>query len=220
MTKDECLQNKECTLSGYFAIDNLQTVTVADLGEKTNNYQELKKGGYDIYNPKSTNKDVRYGTVLESLTHGEASISANPIEFSESDIEAFNKNFIKKDFITFLRKTFDDYSSGKDISVFNKDVTETCHIVNGDTFGLKGFDPHYYKSKFIPFAIYRHVTNGYEIFILFIDKPDKLFRVWIAFDEKGNYQLRTIKDSSVPKEEIDALYKSFGKVIKDPRFSI
>lgn len=220
MSKEECAADSDCSLYTYFAMDSLQTLTVADLGNKTKNYQDLKKEGYNIYNPKNTEKPTSYGTVLESLTHGEASISLDPIVLSDAELDTFHKNLIATDFTTFLRKTFDDYAQGKSVSIFSENLTNSCHIVDGATFGLSGFDSRYYKSKFVPFAVYRHITSGYDMFFFFTDKPDRLFRAWVAFDKNGNFELRTIKDSGVPKEEIDALYKSFEGILKDPRSSI
>jgi hypothetical protein len=220
MTNEQCMKDTECILSTHFTLDNLQTITVADIGSQTKNYLSLQKEGYDIYNPKNITKGERYGTVLESLTHGEATISAEPITFTEKDVEDFQKNYSQKDFIVFLRTTFDNYRKGNAVSISNEELTIKCNIVEGQTFGLSGFDPRYYKSKFVPFAVYRHITGGYDVLLFFVDKPDILFRVWISKNKDGAYELKTIKNSGVPKNEVEALYKSFENILKKKQISL
>lgn len=223
ISQEECAKNEICHLSTYLSIEDMQVSILSKIGSDVKSAEQLKDEGIDVFSTATylrSTKEEKYDTVLETLTHGEAILSNNVIDFSEDDFKSFYENSAQREPVQFLRKTFDDYIANKPINILDENITKKCHIVYDETIGLDGFSKDYFKSRFVPLAIYRHVSGGYDIFLFFIDKPDKLFRVWVGYDKKSDFQLKIIKDAGIPKEEIDTLNSMFKKAIKDKRFSL
>lgn len=223
LTQEQCAKDEKCFLAGYLSIESMQEDILSKMGSDVKSIDELKKEGIDVFDPTTYTKDVKqekYETILETLTHGEATIPNEAYSFSDDEFNTFNKDSVQREPVQFLRKTLDDYIANKPINILSEGITKKCHIVYDEKIGLDGFSKNYFKSRFVPLAIYRHISSGYDIFIFFVDKPDKLFRVWVGYDKNSDFQLKMIKDAGIPKEEIDALNKAFSKAVKDKRFSL
>ncbi|MFA6404860.1 MAG: hypothetical protein WCW03_02565 [Candidatus Paceibacterota bacterium] len=213
LSHEECLNNEACKFTVYLAFQNRQREIISKFGSSVDPNLE--------FDARSTLATRSFPTKLQELTNGEAVIPDHAVELSADDLDGFEEESIKRPPVIFLRKTFDDYISGKEISIFSENMTRQCHIVSDTTFGLDGFDEAYYRSRFTPFAIFKHIGHGYDIFLLFADKPDRILRAWVSdADDEGNFQLKTIEDAGVPKDEVLRLYNSFKKYLINPKFSI
>lgn len=216
---EQCIADNDCHLSGYLVLESNQDKVLRQIGPAVKNIDDLKEEGYDIYSATNTIEKIETYSAIELLTHGEVKIPDGEIKYSEEEIKILESNSSGEKGALFLRKTFDDYVSGKDISILDENITKTCHVVNDEIFGLDGFSKTYFKSKFVVLGAYRHLYNGEDVFILFLDKPNKVFRVWTGYKKNGDRQLMMIKEiDMIPREEIDAILKAYKSVFSDPRF--
>lgn len=120
----------------------------------------------------------------------------------------------KEPYVLFLRKALDAYLSGNLDGVEIAGMAIESRNEDGKKSGLDSFDKSYYQSKFVVITINNSIAGGKEIQIIFQDKPDKLFWVWIyqLAGEKEEYELRSFNDESPEKmEEINKYFEFFLK---------
>ena len=220
VSKEDCMKDDSCKIAMYFIIDSEQTNLLSKMGNEIKSYSELIEGGEDILEYDNEINKNNYNSVFEFLTNGESVIPNHKVSFSEEDFYLFNKYSIQADPVQFLRKTFDEYLKGGNYGIFEENLTKKCNLVHGELYGLDGTEKSYFKSRFVPFAIYRHFVGGYDIFIIFVDKPDRIFRVWVGYDKNDDYQLKLFKELAVPAEEVKAWRKALRGLLLDSRSSI
>jgi len=66
--------------------------------------------------------------------------------------------------------------------------------------GLNNFDKTYYKSKFVVLDAYDNDYGGIQAYIVFIDKPDTVFWVWI-YGIIGEQRLRTFCEKPITSDQ-------------------
>lgn len=91
-------------------------------------------------------------------------------------------------FVIHIRKTLDRYLAKPNVE--DEEFEE-----------LKEIDRDYLRSKFIVFSINPHLGGGKAVEIVFADKPDARFRVWVYRFAEGGFDLRSFEISeSDPRE--------------------
>jgi hypothetical protein len=76
--------------------------------------------------------------------------------------------------------------------------------------GLANFDKKYYQSKFFVVEIEPFMGGGETVSLVFQDRPDKMFDVWMYHLKEGDYEMRAfVWDKSVSAKEIATKYKYF-----------
>ncbi len=109
--------------------------------------------------------------------------------------------YLKGGVVTSLRHGLDDYISGKANSEY---IEETAYDYGDD--GLKHYDKEYYKSRFFVVNSSDGIMGGVFLDIIFVDKPDRVFKVWMykfkhfrirniygKDDETGDYAKESLK---------------------------
>lgn len=112
-----------------------------------------------------------------------------PAEFSEEDLASIRSSG-KAPFVINLRKALNDYAKGKTVSPY---FEKSAIIAVGDN--LATFNKDYYKSKFFILQINTdYPVGGVFMDILFRDKPDKIFTVWM-FETENMFKLRMFEQN-------------------------
>lgn len=83
-------------------------------------------------------------------------------------------------------------------------------IQKDKTDGLANFDKSYYQSKFFVVEVEPFVGGGQTVSVIFQDKPDKMFDVWMYHLSKGEFEMRAFTwDKSISAKDIPVVYKNF-----------
>ncbi len=130
-------------------------------------------------------------------------------EFTDDEINQI-KETGEAVFVINLRNAFTDYLKGKISSEY---FEPSAVKSSGDN--LTTFDKSYFKSKFFVLKVDQgFAVGGVLMDILFKDKPDKVFSVWM-FETENIYKLRMIEhNKDYSDEDIKATQRLFAKVFK------
>ncbi len=81
---------------------------------------------------------------------------------------------------------------------------------------LENIDSRYLSSRFTVYKLENDpLAGGKWVSILFIDKPDRIFKAWMYLTGDGVYELRSFKDSGSTEAQIAAMREQFGKLMLD-----
>jgi len=117
-------------------------------------------------------------------------------------------------FVQQIRTTLDIYL--KDPTSLSSLLVEKSVGPENAKEGLDSFSSDYYKGKFVVIDIRNSVAGGKFIDILFLDKPDKVFLVWVYKLENGEYEMRAIAENPYyTQEKIDYYYKQYPQLFND-----
>jgi hypothetical protein len=77
-------------------------------------------------------------------------------------------------------------------------------------------DSEYLSSRFTVYKLENEpFAGGRWVSVLFIDKPDRIFRAWMYLTGDGMYELRSFKDSGITQGQIAAMRMSYEKLMLD-----
>ncbi len=132
-----------------------------------------------------------------------------PAEFSKEDLSSIMSTG-KAPFVVNLRKALNDYFKG---SLESPYFEKSAIVAVGDN--LSTFNKNYYKSKFFILQINTdYPVGGVFMDILFRDKPDKIFTVWMFKTEKI-FKLRMFQQNlDYSMSDIKGTLKMFENVFK------
>lgn len=132
-----------------------------------------------------------------------------PAEFTKDDIASLASTG-KAPFVINFRQALNDYYKGKAESPY---FERSALIAVGDN--LTTFDKSYYKSKFFILKVNTdYPVGGVFMDILFRNKPDKVFTVWM-FETEGIFKLRMFEQNlDYSASEIKGTLKMFENVFK------
>ena len=102
--------------------------------------------------------------------------------------------------VLFLRRVLTDYANGTD----------------DENHQLEGWEREYCKSKFI--VVYfaeDSLLGGYNIDIMFQNRPDRLFHAWVFDGADGYLSLRVFKDSKLSPSKLRNLQESSKQWLAD-----
>lgn len=146
-------------------------------------------------------------------------VKTEEITLSDEDYKTYIASY-QNLFAIHIRKALDGYLNGSNFGMDIPEATIEKRDNEGTIYGLSAFDKSYYKSKFIVWAINEHLGGGYDIDIIFQDKPDKMFSAWVYQLGGGEYDLRMFWDKGLTNEEIDQIVTSYKKYIFDKQYSL
>jgi hypothetical protein len=110
-------------------------------------------------------------------------------------------------FVLQVRRSLDRYLRGEFRGLEWAPVVKG--ILGDGTDGLGSFDKSYYKSKFIVIQTEGFLGGGKTVSIVFIDRPDRMFDVWIYRLASGSYEMRAFsQDNSFVAKEIQFVYRN------------
>jgi hypothetical protein len=140
---------------------------------------------------------------LAGLITAQASKTPNSQEsFSQQELKEYYKVYSDPD-VKHIRAVFNAFLSGKKLNSIEADA-------------LKNADKSYLKSKFVVLSHDPHLMGGSNITIMFQEKPDKIFKVWIYLGKGSRWQLRDFSEStSFSKEDIERIRERYRKFLED-----
>lgn len=111
------------------------------------------------------------------------------IGMSPTEEEIYSSPYIKH-IRTAFNGYLDDTNSGVEITALRRTTDERGKC------GLDNFSKDYYQSKFIIINAYDNFMGGVFAYIIFVDKPDTIFEVWIYqlgswYNDDGEYIIRS-----------------------------
>jgi hypothetical protein len=142
---------------------------------------ELRRGQQVALRGKGFGKSSLYVLILDCV-------------FIDTEARAKLTETYQDPFVLHIRTALNNYLGGSTAGIEEKAIK--AEQIEGIQGGLTSFDPAYYRSKFIVLTVDDFVLGGKEIFLVFVDKPDKVFNAWVfqyARDE-DSYVLRTFSE--------------------------
>lgn len=132
-----------------------------------------------------------------------------PAVFTQEDLDLIIETG-NAPFVINLRKALNDFYKGNESSPYFEKSAVTAV---GDN--LNSFNKSYYKSKFYILVVNQdYPVGGVFMDILFRDKPDKVFTVWM-FETENEYKLRMFEQNlDYSDSDIKGTLKLFENVFK------
>lgn len=121
----------------------------------------------------------------------------------------------KDPYVREVRGLLDRYLKGKS----REGDMSAVDGLNGDkTDGLKAFSSDYYRSRFVVVEVAPALFGGHVVSIVFLDKPDRMFDVWIYKIVGGAYEPRAFSVAqNWSAEQIALVYENF---LRDRKHSL
>ena len=127
------------------------------------------------FKPQAKPKTVDPSKIVDAIKHIESEYPPR-IGKTPTDEEIYSSSYIKR-----IRLALDEYLGGSTTGI-EEEALSNKFSTDGLNCGLDTFDKTYYKSKFIILSASDNDYGGVQAFITFINKPDKIFWVWIYND--------------------------------------
>lgn len=122
----------------------------------------------------------------------------------------------KDPYVIQIRTTLDSYL--KDPKALSEIILEG--LGDGKS-GLNNFSKDYYKGRFVVMDIKNSISGGMEVNILFPDKPDKVFWVWVYGFSDGNYELKGFSENTLYTQgDVEYYLKTYSQLISDKNYSL
>lgn len=145
---------------------------------------------------------------------------AGELEFTQEELEGYYKVYVNP-YVMHIRKALNGYLDGTNEGIEFPDVVIDAHELEGTPAGLDSFSKDYYRSKFVVMAINDGPMGGKIINIVFQDKPDKLFNVWVYQLADGTYDFRGFwQNTKFTEEKMKKTQKMFEKYINDTEHAL
>jgi hypothetical protein len=124
-------------------------------------------------------------------------------------------------FVLGLRKELDGYlalKQGKS-SKWHGDSKTHAHMT--EFTDLEKVDSAYLSSRFTVYKLDNDpFAGGRWVSILFIDKPDRIFKAWMYLTGDGVYELRGFKDSGITPGQIATMRLTYEKLMLDKEHAL
>jgi hypothetical protein len=86
---------------------------------------------------------------------------------------------------------------------------------------LEKVDSAYLSSRFTVYKLDNDLfAGGRWVSILFIDKPDRIFKAWMYLTGDGVYELRGFKDSGITPGQIATMRLTYEKLMLDKQHAL
>jgi hypothetical protein len=104
----------------------------------------------------------------------------------------------------YLRSLFNDYLAGESVTGDgNNQLAEENGRERAYEFSLLDkFDKSYYKSKFILYWFGKALGGGYQISIIFLDKPDRMFNAFVRTYPDGGSVMYGFDSANVTEDQM------------------
>jgi len=154
-----------------------------------------------------------------NLREGQAKNQSQELILSEKELKQYYKVY-SDPYVLHIRKSLDNYLRGKNEGI-SPVAIESLIDDDKKLSGLDSFDKSYYTSKFNVFAVNDSIGGGKTVNIIFLDKPDKLFNVWIYKLASGEYELRGFwQNESFGEKEMENIQRDYRQYLKDKEHSL
>lgn len=141
---------------------------------------------------------------------------SEPLPRLPSEAAVFYR-YYENPYVQHIRKALDAFLAGTDASVFTKQDAITAKNSDGYIYGLKSFDPEYYKGKFIVLSIDSSANGGYYVTLIFQKMPDRFFVAWVTKRSPTAYELQSFASSEYSDPEvIRTIQRKFKDFLSDP----
>lgn len=189
---------------GLIILSAIVTVTVTAFiiwqtsKNTSNNSVAISNPTSDVLNVRasSTSNELVVGTnptssVSIAHTNEELCKSGDFTNLLDQEI-TFNKEIAENKFVQYLRTTLNNWIAGKYGTINEPKFSDKCQyagllrgmqcpdsVFNSRNFDIPETPEEYFKSKFIVLETSRAPLGGESFFLIFKDKPDKVFYAWV-----------------------------------------
>lgn len=163
---------------------------------------------------------------VKSKNYEQTVVKPKPNDSVPQPSELFNNKQIlteNRPALLHVRKAFNAYLAGTNEGILEEAIKS--RVIEGFNFGLESFSKDYYSSKFVVFAMRNsdYDDSVYIFHIMFLDKPDKLFRVLVKKEQNeylflGIYQLSELSEEQT--EKFKEIFKDLSGFIWEIDFAI
>ena len=155
-------------------------------------------------------------TALQKTEEATGNVSKENRVFSQEETGKWNEVY-KDPFVQHIRVAINGYLDGSNTGISDPELVINPLPTDKDhRTGLSTFRS-YFKGKFIVLSIAGSPNGGKEITILFQNRPDKAFWVWV-YHAAGTdiYDLRGIAESNQFSQDfIQSFPKNYGAMLDD-----
>lgn len=131
----------------------------------------------------------------------------------------------KNPYVVHIRTALDNYLNGSNIGVEEALYMNSVNIEMEETepsehnCRLSDFKD-YFDSKFFLYDVENNEYGGLHAWIVFTDKPDKIFLAWVYLlgAGDGEYSLRTLCEAGPPEEDKEEFIKIMKEYINSEKF--
>lgn len=162
---------------------------------------------------KNNFKNKDSSPIIPTIAPTPTSTPIAPIQFTQDQLQGYYDSY-KDPYVIHLRKALNGYLDGTNYGMDGPaSVIKPDTSINGLLGGLSSFDKSYYRSKFIVYSIDNSFAGGKDIYVVFQDKPDKVFLAWVYQLAGGAYDLRgfsqVLKYTPDNMSQMQQQYKTF-----------
>lgn len=140
------------------------------------------------------------------------------LEFSEEQVQDYYAVY-QNPFVIAIRAAFDNYLAGKTDGRNRLAETAIAGFVDEAdvTRNLDAISKEYYRSKFVVFARFpTEVDDSETIYIVFQDKPDRVFDVEMFRRQDGGIEMASFAESMLfNKKEIEKFNIQYRRFLND-----
>lgn len=152
--------------------------------------------------------------ILAAPFFAQLALSAQQSRMTEEQRSAYERG-LRDPYVLHLRKALNGYLDGTNV----EDTCAACVVkykCGGVPSNLDCFSKDYFKSKFVVYWLQRYPAGGKLVYIIFKDKPDKLFVAWVYRLVGGRYDFRSFwQHSDYDKEKMDEILKTYN-ILQQP----
>jgi membrane-associated protease RseP (regulator of RpoE activity) len=128
-------------------------------------------------------------------------------------------NSYKDPFIVHLRTSFANYLQGSKEGI--GELAITGGIAENTLDGLENIDKSYLESKFIVYWVENQaIGGGKNISIVFVNKPDKVFKAWVYRLANEEFELRGIWEVSFTQGQLKSISEDIECYRGDEKFQL
>lgn len=163
--------------------------------------------GYNIQNNQSFDK-----TKLPTITPTKTTVQE--LTFTDEQLKGYYSSY-ENPFVLHIRKSFNNYLAGSNEGIEPLAI-KVSKFNDGALSGLDSISKDYFKSKFIVFGINNGIAGGKEMNIIFQDKQDKVFNVWVYKLVGGTYELRGFwQNKNFTDKDMEKIQIQYKKYLED-----
>jgi hypothetical protein len=171
---------------------------------------------YLIKSSRYVNRDTKTVTHTEKIASPSSALTAQTLPASDNasvqeKVNEWNQQVMNDPYIKHIRTALNGYLDGTYEGISDPDNAINPSSQDKPNSGLGAFSKEYYQSKFYVMSITQGLFGGEEINIIFADKPDKIFWIWIFTTENGDYDFMGISETESSEKAEAGSIETFVK---------
>jgi len=159
--------------------------------------------------------NFRIGKSTQPIIQDDQKPQETERKMTEAELQDYYSMY-KNPFVLQIRTALNSYLNDP------KTLSETVLEGLGDgKSGLNSYSSDYFRGRFVVMGIKKSLAGGEEVNILFPDKPDKVFWVWVYKLAGGDFEMRGFKENTYyTKEKIEYYINQYPQLLQNKEYSL